>query len=82
MADPSTAEPVETLHDAAAEAAPAERSQTPDVTASPSEAEKSDTKETLLEAVLKAVKPAEDADEGEPLAETSPPSESACRTRS
>src|SRR4029077_1586003 len=40
-------------------------------------AEKSETKETLLEAVLKAVKPAEDTDEEEPLAGTSPPSESA-----
>ena len=77
MADPSTAESVETLQDAATSAAPAERSQTtPDVTASPSEAEKSDTKETLLEAVLKAVKPADDADGEEPLAGTSPPSES------
>ena len=55
----------------------AERSQTtPDVTASPSEAEKSDTKETLLEAVLKAVKPADDAEERAALAGTSPPSES------
>ena len=49
---------------------------TPDVTASPSEAEKSDTKETLLEAVLKAVKPADDADGESHLAGTSPPSES------
>jgi hypothetical protein len=76
MADPSTAEPIETLRDAATSAAPAERSQTPDVTASPSEAEKSDTKETLLEAVLKAVKPADDTDEEPSLAGTSPPSES------
>lgn len=50
----------------------------PDVTASSSGAEKSEKKETLLEAVLKAVKPADDADEpGEGLAGTSPPSESA-----
>jgi hypothetical protein len=48
-----------------------------DDTASSSGAEKSEKKETLLEAVLKAVKPADDADEEEPLAGTSPPSESA-----
>lgn len=48
----------------------------PDVTAPSSEASSGETKETLLEAVLKAVKPAEDADEDEGSAETSPPSES------
>ena len=36
---------------------------TPTSTASPSEAEKGETKETLLEAVLKAVKPADDTEE-------------------
>jgi hypothetical protein len=49
----------------------------PDDIASSSEAEKSEKKETLLEAVLKAVKPADDADEEADLAGTSPPSESA-----
>ena len=50
---------------------------TTDVSAPSSRAEKSENKETLLEAVLKAVKPAEDADEEERLAGTSPPSEAA-----
>ncbi len=50
---------------------------TTDASAPSSGAEKSDTKETLLEAVLKAVKPAEDATEEERLAGTSPPSEAA-----
>ena len=77
MADPSPAEPgPESLHDAAQAATHEPASAKSDVTASPSEAEKSDTKETLLEAVLKAVKPSEDADEEAP-AGTSPPSESA-----
>jgi hypothetical protein len=50
----------------------------PDVTAPSSGAEKSEKKETLLEAVLKAVKPADDdTDEEDRLAGTSPPSESA-----
>ena len=48
-----------------------------DASAPSSGAEKSENKETLLEAVLKAVKPAEDADEEERLAGTSPPSEAA-----
>jgi hypothetical protein len=52
------------------------RTPTDDI-ASSSGAEKSEKKETLLEAVLKAVKPADDADKEEPLAGTSPPSESA-----
>ena len=52
-------------------------STTADVSAPSSGAEKSENKETLLEAVLKAVKPADDADEGEDLAGTSPPSEAA-----
>jgi hypothetical protein len=47
---------------------------TPDVTASPSEA-KGETKETLLEAVMKAVKPADDDEK--PSKEASPPSEGA-----
>jgi hypothetical protein len=49
---------------------------TADATASSSDAEKSETKETLLEAVLKAVQPVEDADKEAP-AGTSPPSEEA-----
>ena len=81
MADPSTADPVAGHANAseppvttgASEHSP---STTPDVSASPSEAEKSDTKETLLEAVLKAVKPADDTEESGDLAGTSPPSES------
>lgn len=54
--------------------APESTTPAPDVTASPSEA-KGETKETLLEAVMKAVKPSDD-DEGTP-GEASPPSESA-----
>ena len=54
----------------------APESSTPDVKASPSEASKGETKETLLEAVMKAVQPSEDAEEEKPLAETSPSSES------
>jgi hypothetical protein len=73
----SPAEPgPESLHDAAEAASREPSSAKSDVTASPSEAEKSDSKETLLEAVLKAVKPVDDADEEAP-AGTSPPSESA-----
>jgi hypothetical protein len=51
-------------------------STTPDVAASPSEA-KGETKETLLEAVMKAVKPSEDDDGEKPSTGESPPSESA-----
>ena len=50
--------------------------ETTDASAPSSGAEKSENKETLLEAVLKAVKPAEDAEEGD-LAGTSPPSDAA-----
>ena len=78
MADPSTADPglehAEPADTGSIEHAP---TQTTDVSAPSSGAEKSETKETLLEAVLKAVKPAEDAEEEEPLAGTSPPSEQA-----
>lgn len=56
--------------------APTSTPATNDAAASPSEASRGETKETLLEAVLKAVQP-EDAGEGEASAETSPPSESA-----
>jgi hypothetical protein len=49
---------------------------TADVKASPSEAPKGETKETLLEAVMKAVKPSEDGDD-KPSAEKSPTSERA-----
>ena len=78
MADPSTADTgSESVHEPPVIAGSNEaRPTTPDVTASPSEAEKSDTKETLLEAVLKAVKPADDTEERADLAGTSPPSES------
>jgi hypothetical protein len=55
--------------------APESSSTTTDVKASPSEASKGETKETLLEAVMKAVQPLEDTEE-KPLAETSPSSES------
>ena len=65
MADPSTAEPMlrsrRTPRHRGFDRA---RTPTPDANAAPSAAEKSETKETLLEAVLKAVKPAEDAEEG------------------
>jgi hypothetical protein len=56
-ADSKTTEPIETssAHESAA----------PDVTASPSEA-KGETKETLLEAVMKAVKPSDDGEEEKP----------------
>src|SRR4249919_2337928 len=74
MAEPSTAEPLETAHEPAIEGSTEHVS--PDASAPSSGAEKSEKKETLLEAVLKAVKPAEDADEGD-LAGTSPPSEQA-----
>ena len=79
MADPSTADTSrENLSEPPVTTSAPETSSstTPDVTASPSEAEKSDTKETLLEAVLKAVKPADDAEGEADLAGTSPPSES------
>ena len=75
MADPSTAEPHEAELEPPTIEGSTEAPSTTDRTAPPSGAEKSDSKETLLEAVLKAVKPAEDADEGD-LAGTSPPSES------
>ena len=74
MADPSTAE-LEAEHEPLTIEGSTEAPSTTDRTAPPSGAEKSETKETLLEAVLKAVKPAEDADEEAP-AGTSPPSES------
>ena len=77
MADPSTAEPLEAEHEPLTTEGSHEAPSTTDRTAPPSGAEKSETKETLLEAVLKAVKPAEDADESETLAGTSPPSEQA-----
>jgi hypothetical protein len=76
MADPSTAEPIEAEHEPLTIEGSTEAPSTTDRSAAPSAAEKSETKETLLEAVLKAVKPAEDATE-EDLAGTSPPSESA-----
>jgi hypothetical protein len=75
MADPSTAE-LEAEREPLVTEGSTEAASTTDRTAPPSGAEKSETKETLLEAVLKAVKPAEDAEEGEGLAGTSPPSES------
>lgn len=56
----------ETVHDAP---------DTPDVKASPSEATQGETKETLLEAVMKAVKPSEDGEK--PSTEKSPTSEGA-----
>lgn len=78
MADPSTADPG-LEHDGPLDTGSTEhaQAQTTDASAPSSGAEKSETKETLLEAVLKAVKPAEDAEEGEGLAGTSPPSEHA-----
>ena len=75
MADPSTADPGE-LHEPTIIEGSTEPVTTTDRTAPPSGAEKSETKETLLEAVLKAVKPAEDTEEDEAPAGTSPPSES------
>ena len=78
MADTSTAdlggshEPVTSVT-----SPPEPPSTTADVSAPSSGAEKSENKETLLEAVLKAVKPADDADEEGDLAGTSPPSEAA-----
>jgi hypothetical protein len=64
----STEQPKETTSSA-------QETHSPDVTSSPSEA-KGETKETLLEAVMKAVKPSDDK-EGEPSKEASPPSEGA-----
>jgi hypothetical protein len=75
MADPSTANP-ESLEQGAPDTGVVEHEAKSDVTAPPSSAEKSETKETLLEAVLKAVQPEETAEEKD-LAGTSPPSESA-----
>ncbi len=78
MADPSTAEhDLGSSHEPVTPSAPEHLSTPADATASSSGAEKSETKETLLEAVLKAVRPADDIDEEADLAGTSPPSEQA-----
>ena len=83
MADTSsTADTVqETAHEPSThvESSTPEPSSTSDVKASPSEASKGDSKETLLEAVMKAVQPAEDTEEGK-SAEGSPSPESASTT--
>jgi hypothetical protein len=75
MADTSSPADNGPVEHAAPDTSAHEQPAAPDVAASPSEASKGETKETLLEAVLKAVKPAEDAEEEERLAETSPPSD-------
>ena len=81
MAEPSTAgsapEPVATDTSSVAQVpgASTETTQTADVKASPSQAP-GETKETLLEAVMKAVKPSDD-DEGKTPGEAPPPSEGA-----
>lgn len=78
MADlSSTAEPGERADEPLHEGSTTHEAPTTDAPASPSEAPKGETpKETLLEAVLKAVKPEGEGDE-EPSAETPPTSESA-----
>ena len=76
MADTSSSPAENTPELEAQVETPAPESSTPDVKASPSEASKGETKETLLEAVMKAVQPSEDTEEEKPLAETSPSSES------
>ena len=84
MADPSPAdgpidsarEPLVINEGSIAREATTPATSTPDAPASPSEASRGEpTKETLLEAVMRAVKP--EGDEGEPSAETPPTSESA-----
>ena len=77
MADPSTADQggAEAREPLVTEGSTEHATPPPDSTAASSPAEKSETKETLLEAVLKAVKP-DDTEEGD-LAGTSPPSEQA-----
>lgn len=72
MADPSPAEPEVELHAPDTDAPEHDRS--PDVAASPSEADKGETKETLLEAVLRAVEPKEEGEEKD-RAGTSPTSD-------
>jgi hypothetical protein len=83
MADTSSpAAPGESVHtgsEATIASSPVEPSSPAhsDVAASPSEAIKGDSKETLLEAVMKAVQPADDADEEKPSAEAPSTSEEA-----